>query len=66
MNLKNPALRFDAFRDINGNFPYRMALRVTLADLNRIATDLGLSIDWNSMRMIGVTTAEINLDRATA
>lgn len=61
MNFQNPALRFDAMRGIT--YPHRIAQRVTKAELELRARALGLLIDWNSMRMLGHTTAEVTLTK---
>ena len=59
--MNNHNIRFDAIRGTAR--PYRLTQRATLADLERIASDLGLTIAWQTMRMIGLTTAEVTLTR---
>ena len=61
MNKHHPDMRFDAMRGVC--YPYRMTQRVTLAELERHADLLGMRINWDSMRLIGLSTAEVTLTK---
>jgi len=55
----HPAIRFDVM--LGAWNPFRVAQRVTLAELEKIAATRGLRVVWATMHMIGNTTAEVTL-----
>ena len=61
MPKTHPDIRFDAI--VGGNYPFRIAQRVTRSKLEEIAARMGRRIAWGTMNMIGNTTAEVTLTK---
>ena len=61
MTKSHPDIRFDAI--VGESFPFRIAQRVTPDALEEIAARLGRRIAWNTMYMMGNTTAEVTLTK---
>ena len=61
MTKSHPDIRFDAI--VGENFPFRIAQRITKSKLEEIAARLGRRIAWNTIHMIGNTTAEVTLTK---
>jgi hypothetical protein len=62
--LRSPDFRYDVIR--GSNWPTRFASRVTLAELERIASELNARILWDCAHRIGVTTVEVTLSNRIA
>jgi hypothetical protein len=48
---------------MRGKSPNCVAFRVTLAELERIATETGAHILWDSAHRIGLSTVEVTIER---
>ena len=57
----NTSIRFDVMR--GDHYPVRFLQRVTREQADTTALLYGYRIDWNTIRMIGITTAEVNMVR---
>lgn len=59
--LRSPSIRYDVMRNIV--WPYRVASRVTLDEVERIASEMGARVMWEAAHRIGVTTVEVTLSK---
>ena len=61
MSKDHPEIRFDAI--IGQGYPFRIAQRVTLAEVQALAARMGRRVAWQGMHMIGTATAEVTLTK---